>query len=380
MANYRMNAIHAIDRRGCRTAVRAVFARPFSPKAQCRVLIYGHAHPICRSQIEPFFHHSDVFRERHGAEFRCRPVDDLLSGPIVPADVIMVQPWFTIDAGALERSLELLRARLPHARIIFLDSYAHNDLRLGRFVDPFIDLYYKKSLFKDRNEYLVARSGDTNLTEFYANICGVDVGPKVDWRVPASLLPKLRLSPNFFTSARFAREFDGGQMPVREGRQIDLQSRLGGRGSAWYSAMRGRAQECVEAIPGLRRSPPGHLSNADFMAELSNSKLCFSPFGFGELCWRDIEAFQGGAVLVKPDMSHLETMPNLYEAGATYLPVRWDFADLEAVIRNALADEEHMALMAYEAWSRVSRYVREGYFVDSMHEIFVSSSENLRAA
>jgi hypothetical protein len=108
------------------------------------------------------------------------------------------------------------------------------------------------------------------------------------------------------------------------------------------------------------------------MAELANSRLCFSPFGYGELCWRDIEAFQTGAVLIKPDMGHLQTLPDLYEPGVTYLPVRWDFSDLEDVVCSALADEPRMEAIASEAWNRTARYIREGCFVDDMAEMFLS--------
>ena len=30
-----------------------------------------------------------------------------------------------------------------------------------------------------------------------------------------------------------------------------------------------------------------------------------SPFGFGEICYRDFEAMLNGACLIKPDVSHL---------------------------------------------------------------------------
>lgn len=334
------------------------------------MLIYGHADPICRSQIEPFFHNSKAFCARFGAEFRHRPIEALLSGDVTDADVVLVQPWFTVGGDVIGHALEGLRTRLPKARIVFLDSYAHNDLRLARFIDPFIDLYYKKSIFRDRSAYLLPRRGDTNLTEYYGDLCDVDVGEPVGWQVPPSILPKLRLSPNFFTASRFARVFQSGEMPAREGRAIDMQSRLGGKGTPWYTAMRRLAQDRVEAIDGITLSPAGHLSIGAFMAELTNSKLCFSPFGYGELCWRDIESFQTGTVLIKPDMGHLETLPDLYEAGVTYLPVRWDFADLEHVVRSALADEARMERIAQEAWNRTANYVQADRFVEDTRDIF----------
>lgn len=347
--------------------------RPFGKQARFRVLIYREPGAISRSQIEPYFHHAAAFRGRFAAEFRTRPVSDFLQGRSGPeADIVLVQPWFTAEGDKISRGFEIVRNRLPKARFVFLDSFAHNDLRFGRFVDPYVDLYFKKAIFWNRQEYLQPRRGDTNLTEYYGDLYGLHSSGPIDWQVPRAILPKLRLSPNFFTHARFTNAFQLSSMPPRSGRQIDVQSRLGSKGSPWYSAMREDAHAKIEAIEGLKLSPPGKLSIQAFMAELANSRLCFSPFGYGELCWRDIEAFQTGAVLIKPDMGHLQTLPDLYEPGVTYLPVRWDFSDLEDVVRSALADEPRMEAIASEAWNRTARYIREGCFVDDMAEMFLS--------
>ena len=84
----------------------------------------------------------------------------------------------------------------------------------------------------------------------------------------------------------------------------------------------------VETAPDLPRRR--------FLAELRAAKLCFSPFGYGEICWRDIEAIACGAVLVKPDMAHLITRPDLYEDGVTYVACRWDYADLAEAMGAAV--------------------------------------------
>ena len=349
----------------------AWLGRPFGSKVRSRVLIYAEPGAIARSQVEPYFHYAESFHARFGAQFRCLPVADFVDGrPGPPADIVLVQPWFTASGEMIAQGFERLRARMPEARLIFLDSYAHNDLRLGRFVDPHVDLYFKKSIFRDLQDYMRPRRGDTNLTEYYRQLYGLDMPALRHWDVPESILKKLRLAPNFFTHRRFMRAFQGSSMPSRNGRAIDVQSRLGSTGAPWYAAMRKDAQKKLESIRGLTLSPPGKLGLGAFMAELANARLCFSPFGYGELCWRDIEAFQTGAVLIKPDMSHLSTLPDLYEPGVTYLPVRWDFSDLEEVVRGALADEPRMSAIAREAWTRVHRYILEARFVQDMAEIW----------
>jgi hypothetical protein len=334
-----------------------------------RVLLYRDPGAFARSQVEPFFREAALFARILGAQIRCRPVADFLDATPGPrADVILLQPWFT-RSDRLARALEALRRHQPDARLVVLDCFAHNDLRLGAVLDPHIHLYLKKSIFRDRQDYLRPRRGDTNLTEYYGDLYGIAQDP-VDWQVPASMLDKLRLFPNFLTHGRFATAFTQGQMPPRAGRRIDVQSRLGSKGGAWYAAMRADAQARIEAIDGLTLSPPGKLDLPAFMAELENSRLCFSPFGYGELCWRDIEAFQTGAVLVKQDMSHLQTLPDLYEPGVTYLPVAWDFSDLETVVRGALADEARMETIARTAWARCADYLRQHRFVDDMACLF----------
>ena len=110
------------------------------------------------------------------------------------------------------------------------------------------------------------------------------------------------------------------------------------------------------------------------MAEMQDSKLCFSPFGYGELCWRDVEAFASGAVLVKPDMSHLETSPNMYVANETYFPIKWDFSDFHEVVYRVLSDDDLRKHVASEAFRRVSNYIKTAKFVDDIGFLFNNRS------
>ena len=61
---------------------------------------------------------------------------------------------------------------------------------------------------------------------------------------------------------------------------------------------------------------------------LKNANVILSPFGWGEICFRDREAFINGGVLLKPDMSHIETFPDFYKKNLTYIPCNWDLSDL----------------------------------------------------
>lgn len=344
--------------------------RPFpsrtAHRSRLRLCIHHEHDPISMAQVYPFLHYGRQLAAA-GIDVRCAPVARLLDGhPVPQADIALVQTWFTVDPARLQRGLE--RAR-DHARTVgFIDAFAHNDLRLARVLDPYVDVCFKKSLFRDQSLYFRAFQGDTNLTEFYQQLYGLPGAP-VDWQVPRGFPDKLRLSPNFFTSPALMHAFETQPLPDPASKTVDLHARLGlgPDNNSWYRRMREDALARAEALSDRRAvAGRGRVDDRRYMAELRASKLCFSPFGYGELCWRDIEAILAGAVLIKPDMGHLETLPDLYEPGVTYLPVRWDFADLEEVVETALSDGALRQAIADAARSRVVAYLRDARFVEDV--------------
>ena len=65
---------------------------------------------------------------------------------------------------------------------------------------------------------------------------------------------------------------------------------------------------------------------------LKETAVVPSPFGLGEICYRDFEILFSGCVMIKPNMNHLKTWPNIYRPMETYIPCKWDFSDLEEKI------------------------------------------------
>lgn len=65
-----------------------------------------------------------------------------------------------------------------------------------------------------------------------------------------------------------------------------------------------------------------------FLNLISNSKCTLSPFGMGEVCFRDFEIIQHGSLLIKPDMNLVNTYPNIYIPYETYIPCKLDYSDL----------------------------------------------------
>lgn len=339
----------------------ALNRRPFDRGAEKKVLVLYEPMRISFSQVFPFLMYSEKFANRYGADFRLLTTSEVLEE--IPAGLsgathVFAQTWLT-DAPEKLEQLRKLIGRLPYARrLVYLDSFANADIRLARNLTEF-DLYYKKSIFRDAADHLCPTEGHTNLTEYYGRLYG-QPQERTDWGVPPDFLAKLRLAPNFLTGPNLASGFFGEPPPQQWGRDIDLHARLGGtKRNNWYGAMRRDAEARVMALADVRVATGTGISRKRFMDELRRSKICFSPFGYGELCWRDIEAILAGAVLLKPDMSHLLTEPDLYRDGETYVAVRWDFADLEEKTRSLLADDRLRTRIAGAAWETARRYLHE---------------------
>lgn len=301
------------------------------------------------------------------------PVEQALQQGIDPglstATHVIAQTWLT-DPRNRHEQLEKLLAHLPNdVTKAYLDSFANNDIRWAGVFES-TDLYYKKSLFSDQSQFTSPTYGHTNLTDYYGRLYGLEDNV-TDWGVPSSVFPKLRLAPNFLTDPYLSGELLAEPQETPTTREIDLHARLGGTSAeGWYGEMRRQAAHAVDRLSGLRVAKGNGVSRRMFWQELQSSKACFSPFGYGELCWRDIEAIAAGAVLIKPDMSHLRTEPDLYRDGETYIACRWDFSDLSEKVSEILADNEKRLFLADNA-KRVARtYLQTAGPVSTYSDLF----------
>lgn len=86
----------------------------------------------------------------------------------------------------------------------------------------------------------------------------------------------------------------------------------------------------------------GKLPQQEYYQKLTESKIALSPFGMGELCFRDFELMVYGVTMLKPDMSKINTHPNPYIENKTYYPVNLDWSNLEQVADTALLEQNSL--------------------------------------
>ena len=94
------------------------------------------------------------------------------------------------------------------------------------------------------------------------------------------------------------------------------------------------------AISPFIKKAKGKLSNSEYMKIQNNSKISFSPFGWGELGARDYEIILGGSLLIKPRMDHMKTWPNIFIPNKTYVPLEWDFNNLEEIFETYITNHK----------------------------------------
>ncbi|MBT5570935.1 MAG: hypothetical protein HOJ90_06930 [Alphaproteobacteria bacterium] len=207
---------------------------------------------------------------------------------------------------------------------------------------PLVKLYCKSQLLTDRTEYTRAHYGNRIWADFYHRTEGVSDNDPAEARIVEDtiLLDKLRVSWNSgladyslhgpFRMALRARvplnpllSFPCAFTSPGSNRNIDFTCRMG-TGYARNSVAHQRRQ-IADLLKD--RMATNKLGRRAFMNEMRNARLVVSPFGFGEITLKDFEAILCGAALLKPDMSHLETWPNLFRANETIVSHKWDLSD-----------------------------------------------------
>ena len=104
--------------------------------------------------------------------------------------------------------------------------------------------------------------------------------------------------------------------------------------------------ESLESLESLQAANTGAvivgrgrpLRPAEYLGTMFRSKVVVSPWGWGEACHRDYEAWLLGAVLVKPPMDHVRTWPEMYRPNETYISCRVDFADLPEIVERVKSE------------------------------------------
>ena len=325
---------------------------------------------------------------------------------LVDCDVLCILSEYR-KLQRIDRSGDSLLDRLRRYRdavssLIWLDT-SDSTGTTSFEVLPYVDLYAKSQLLRDRSKYTGTFYGMRCYTDFYHNNYGIK-DTRETWRVPArpEHLHKLAVSWNLGLGSYASRDanlvgplrglklywpfakYEWKHAPADATRPVDI--KFSGRLNyerETVTFQRGETyRRTVEFArrTGCRAAYSGRLPYREYREEMRRSKLVLSPFGFGEInVGRDFECFADGAALVKPDMNHLVTWPDYFEAGVTYAAYAWDFSDFEATLEALLANPVERLRIAQAGQARyLSSLSEEGKnaFVDHLQTLLEQAARN----
>jgi len=115
------------------------------------------------------------------------------------------------------------------------------------------------------------------------------------------------------------------------------------------------------------------IQELDYNFKLSRSKCVISPFGWGELAYRDFEGFYNKCILIKPNIDHLLTWPNFFVKDETYLDFAWDFSNLLDVVQSIKLNQkkyEDIALNGFNIYHNYTTGKNAGeYFLNHLNNL-----------
>jgi hypothetical protein len=232
-----------------------------------------------------------------------------------------------------------------------------------------VDLYVKKGVFTDTNDYLRPFVGKSNLTDYVSKKYGtsfeaMDI-PKSGVLETVDLA-KLHLGWSTALDNRHVDLFKEVKPPPSSTKDVDILCRASVP-QDWSFPLRNSVAPKLEPMCGRYRVimslPTTRVPRRQYYEELLRSRICVSPFGYGEVCGRDIEAITCGCLLIKPNMSHIQSRPDVFIPGETYVPVRWDYKDLAETCTRYLNQETERARIADNAYQVLANYYRDDAFI-----------------
>ncbi len=341
----------------------------------------------CFHSLKPFFQHSRNYRFTFTSSANYCLSEDRNEILIMMRQFIKPD---MVDLGLMAK----LRDKY---RVI---AFFHDDAGGGiprLEVLPFVDLFYSKALFRDRSLYGKSLYGKELYSDYYHERYGVvDPEPRqYAVETKSEELAKLRISWNIGIGD-YPRDQTRQRLGVLAGRMAGLPAaRLFYRNepNLLHSAEKNKGlypAHCriglisrpsisyqrklvLDAVAGDTAFLTGQVSQRQFNREIGHSRITVSPFGWGELCLRDFEAVLHGSLLLKPDMSHLETWPDIFVPGETFVPFDWD--------AKTLKDTAHRLLDSPAEASRIVRNATEAYAaaIRTLSARFTSIMEEIRS-
>ncbi len=229
----------------------------------------------------------------------------------------------------------------------------------------FVKKYVKKHFYKDKKVYFKNLMGGRYYTHYYIEKYNIKDYHEYDQEIlKAEYLPKLILGWNlgvalFFDYISFSKidyffelvkfkyfnsknykvklpHYQNWSLDHKKNNFISLMNTDFKRKSVGFQRM--KLKEILTNIDYQNKIIEGRFSKRNYYKALRNSKVSIGAYGWGEVCYREFEAVMCGVAFMTADMSNIETWPNIYHDGETYLSYDFDFKNLEHNLEKLIND------------------------------------------
>ena len=285
----------------------------------------------------------------------------------------------------------LLKAKGQGIKILWFDTY-DSTVSTEFEVLSYVDVYLKNQLLKDKTLYLQKESRTRFFINHLNKLYDINQYSDTDWELPDEYsLEKIQLSWNScfenYTKSRYRFFSKVNQkylrpnhlwpqknhiefFPVNSDREIKCSYR--GTTNYRWAAIAKHRQE-ISRLLNFIGVESEKIKLDLFFHEMQNSVASVGPFGLGEITLRDYEIIISGSTLIKPDISYIETWPNLFKKKQTYVPIKWDLSDLLETVEMLNENSNLRKEIATKAQDEYKKYLIEDHasqlFVDHFDKI-----------
>jgi len=287
--------------------------------------------------------------------------------------IIIVRKYHNLSVKINEIAKEILFLKNNFSKVVYFDDSASpTTIRFDIF--KYVDQYWKRAVLKEKSLYSKKFYGGRLFSDYYHKNFGInDETPiysqiseekimsklKIAWNIGIGAYPvhsnslrnkyypfirrtstALSIFPHIFPREYIIQNYID-EMLCQLRKEVIFQNKemkFSARFDATpYSNSVGYQRRILdEKIKNNSIFNKGFIQKWDFIKETHSIYSIISPFGWGEVCYRDFEAALGGAFLVKPNMEHIDTWPNIY-ANGLYFSLDWDlqnFNEIEGIFDN----------------------------------------------
>lgn len=300
-----------------------------------KIYIYSDSNIISLIAVKPFY----VFKSFCNIEFIKKEIK--LYNPKIRGSIIVVRVFDHLSEDEIKIKVKKLKEL--YTKVIYFDD--RDSPSINKSIISEVDLYWKKQIYKNKNIYLT-QNPTIPIHKIYYKEANIDYSNKLNqddlaklrlaWNLGVGNYPinyiSLRILWRLSKYFNIAKLYNKNKLTFTNKSKINVVNVM-------FRNRKGHRNIILNNLPKKFRYYHESKFNYIYNRRLKRSLITISPFGHGEICFRDFEAVVSNSLMFKPSMNHIITYPNIYKLD-TYVEFNWDLSDLEDKLSYFLENPE----------------------------------------